>query len=209
MLHLSILDDERQAILPLFVSFKDDGFYLAGGTGLALQIGHRDSIDFDFFKEGDFETGMLAEKIQEVFTGHSIIFTQNEKNTLSCVIDENVQLSFFGFRYPLLKPLVANEYFDIASVADIGCMKLAAITSRSVQKDYIDLYFILQLIPLVDLIDLSRTKYPTLDSTLVLKSLVYFDDVLQEQILFKEGNNISFEVVKDFLQNEGVKYFKK
>ena len=208
-LHWNILDDTRTKLLPLLAFCTKAGFYLAGGTGLALQIGHRDSIDFDFFLVGDFDTAALIKKIEDAFSEHAISITQQEKNTVSCLIDERVQLSFFGHPYPVVKPLVKTEHFDIASIEDIGCMKLTAITGRSVEKDYVDLYFISQKIPLKELLSVSTQKYPTLDTSLILKSLVYFDDVLREPILFKEGHEVSFEVVKGALRKVVADYFAR
>jgi hypothetical protein len=199
-LHWNILDTARTSLLPLLSECLKDSWYLAGGTGLALQIGHRDSIDFDFFKEGDFDTGSLREQVLEVCVGHVVQFTQEEKNTLSCVIDERVQVSFFGYPYPLRNPTVSTPYFPIASIVDIGCMKLAAITSRSVEKDYVDLHFILEHISLRELLEECRLKLPALDPALILKSLVYFDDVLREQVVFKEGHHVSFEEVQQTLK---------
>lgn len=206
-MHWNVLDEKRRTLLPLFRIFSDKGFYLAGGTGLALHIGHRDSIDFDFFKEGNFDTTLLKKEVERAFINHEVVFTQEEKNTLSCVIEGSVQVSFFGIVYPLQAPLVETDYFAVASIADIGCMKLAAITSRSVEKDYVDLYFILQSISLAELIALCRIKYPTLDSALILKSLGYFDDILHEQILFKGNHAVTFREVKDFLQKTIGRYF--
>lgn len=207
-LHWNILDPQRQALLPHLKACTDRGLYLAGGTGLALQIGHRDSIDFDFFSENNFEANLLAKNIASVLAGHTLAITQQEKNTLSCVVDNTIQLSFFGYPYPLLNPLVKTEYINIASIADIGCMKLSAITGRSLEKDYIDLYFILQRVSLSELLALSAQKHPTLDAALILKSLVYFDDVLREPIRFAEGNDVSFEMVQSFLQKIVEDYFK-
>lgn len=87
-------------------------------------------------------------------------------------------------------------------------MKLSAITSRWVEKDYVDLYFILQTMPLSELLRYCTQKYPTLDKSVILKSLVYFDDVLQEPILFKEGHDVSFETVKAFLRKTVKEYLK-
>ena len=207
-LHWHILDDARRALLPALAVCADDGFYLAGGTGLALQLGHRDSIDFDFFISNDFDTEKLAAKITAAVAGHSCVFTQREKNTLSLLVDGTVQVSFFGYQYPLLRPLMETEFFPLAAIEDIACMKLAAVVGRSVEKDYVDLYFILQKRGLAELIALCAVKYPTLDANLVLKSLVYFDDVLREPILFKEGHEVSFETVKDFLRSTVADYFK-
>ena len=207
-IHWDILDDVRKSILPLLKDVSSDGFYLAGGTGLALQIGHRDSIDFDFFKEGNYDTAKLIQKIETVFVENAVVITQQETNTVSCLIDNKIQLSFFGYKYPLLQPVVQTEYFSVASVADIGCMKLAAITSRSLEKDYVDLYFILRLVHLVDLLKLCRQKYHSLDTGLILKSLAYFDDVQPEPILFKGNNKVEFEVIKTTIQSIVADYFK-
>src|SRR5579863_2282509 len=105
-LYWHILDKKRRDILPLLKNFTEDGFYLAGGTALALQFGHRDSEDFDFFKQKAFDTGKLKEKINSVFAGHQIVYSQEEKNTLSCEIDEDIELSFISHNYPLQKPLL-------------------------------------------------------------------------------------------------------
>jgi len=206
-IHWNILDEKRLAILPLLKEMVGDEFYLAGGTGLALQFGHRDSIDFDFFTGKDFDTMKLIDKLETVFSSHTLAITQTEKNTVSCLVDSTIQLSFITYRYPLQKPLVATEYFDIASPHDIGGMKLSAITSRSVEKDYIDLYFILQSISLSDLLAVSTEMHPTLDASLILKSLVYFDDVQEELIIFKENHEVSFDTIQKFIETTVRQYF--
>ncbi len=89
----NILDKKRKSILPLFEPLKNE-FYLAGGTALALQIGHRDSIDFDFFSDKDFDTKELFEKLEKIFSAYKIKKVQDEKNTLTIVVDDNVRLSF-------------------------------------------------------------------------------------------------------------------
>ena len=195
MLHLFILDKKRQELLPSIAN-AGEGFYLAGGTALALQIGHRDSIDFDFFIEGNIDTLALWIKIQDIFSGYSLIKTQDELNTLSCIIDGDIRLSFFGYNYPLIQIPSNESDLKLASILDIGCMKLSAITSRATLKDYVDLHFILQQISLRELFEGMVKKFPTLDQGLVLKSLVYFDDILPEPILFMPGFTVSLEEVK-------------
>jgi hypothetical protein len=207
-IHWNILDQKRKDILPLLKSISfDDGFYLAGGTGLALQMGHRDSIDFDFFKQGDFDTDVFLSKLENIFTGHILMVTQNEKNTISCIIDDTIKFSFFGFKYKVLRPFIETEYFNLASIEDIACMKFSAILSRSLEKDYVDLYFILQSFDLKTLIDISLEKFENIDSALILKSLIYFDDIVNEPIIFKENHEVSFEVVKDFLKKTVKGYY--
>ena len=195
-----ILDKKRLAILPLLKNFKAD-FYLAGGTGLALQLGHRDSIDFDFFSQKTFSTVKLFNKVKEVFVEHEIKKVQEENNTLTVFID-NIKVSFFSYNYNLVGKLLDEENFKIASVADIGCMKLSAIVSRATNKDYIDLYFILKSISLSELLKKAEKKMPDLDANLVLKSLVYFKDLVREPIKFKNKHNTNFEAVKIFFKKE-------
>lgn len=197
----NILDKKRLDLLPLFKNFKKD-FYLGGGTALALQIGHRDSIDFDFFKEGDLDTQQLFSDLGVFFVPHHLLKVQEERNTLSSIIDDNVKLSLFGYRYKLIKELIDEENLRLASIEDIGCMKLSAITGRASNKDYVDLYYILQKIQLTDLLEKASEKFPDLDRNLILKSLVYFEDVNLEPIMFKNNNHVDFEEVKRFFEGK-------
>ncbi len=197
-IHYDILDNARRQLLPKLTPFREYGYYLAGGTALALQIGHRDSVDFDFFCTQEFDTEMLFSHIQEYFSGHTIIRIQEEKNMLEVLVDGTIRLSFMTYAYPLISPLIATEFFDMAALLDIGCMKLSAITSRTAYKDYVDLYFILLSIPLSDLMQSLTKKLPTLDPLLALKSLVYFDDIQPEEILYKTLP-LRIETIKAFL----------
>lgn len=204
----NILDKKRKDILPLLKSLKRD-FYLAGGTALALQIGHRDSIDFDFFCDVNIDTEELFERLKEIFAEHNVQKIQEEKNTLAIIVDNDIKISFFTYRYPLLKPKIDEEYIELASVEDIACMKLSAIVSRSTQKDYIDLYFVLQNHKLSQLLEMTNDKFTNLDTNLIIKSLTYFDDMVEEPIMFKNDKSISFEQVKVFLSNCVRKYLNK
>ncbi len=203
-----ILDEKRKKILPLFDNFKSD-FYLAGGTGLALQLGHRDSIDFDFFADKPFSTSELYERIENIFTGHKILKTQDEKNTLTVFVDDSIKISFFVFPYKIVRQFINTDYFNIVSIEDIGCMKLSSITNRTAEKDYVDLYFILQKISLKKLLDLAKEKFPSLDSNLILKSLVYFDDIINEPIAYKHNHQTDFVIIKKFLENKVKDYLSK
>jgi len=203
-MYYDILDKKRLAILPLLKNFKTE-FYLAGGTGLALQLGHRDSLDFDFFTAKDIDTQKLFGTIKDIFDGHKINKIQEEKNTLTVLIDENIKLSFFTYKYPLLKKPLNEKYLKIASVEDIACMKLSAVVGRATKKDYVDLYFILQRTDLKQLLKLADKKYPSLDSNLILKSLVYFKDIENEPIKYKNNCRIDFATIKKFLIAEAAK----
>ena len=187
----NILDEKRINILPLFEGFKKD-FYLGGGTALAIQIGHRDSVDFDFFSERDINTKELFEHLREIFKEHILLKIQEEYNTLTVLVDATIKISFFGYKYKLIKETINNENLFLASIEDIGCMKLSAITGRASNKDYIDLHFILKRVSLSDLLEDAHIKYPELERNLILKSIVYFEDITMEKILFKNNNDVAF-----------------
>jgi len=197
----NILDKKRKEILPLLKEFKND-FYLAGGTGLALQIGHRDSIDFDFFTKNDIDTEKLFQKIKKIFENYQIQKIQDEKNTLTVIINNDIKLSFFTYDYKILDDFIEDENLKIAAIKDIATMKISAIMSRSTEKDYIDLYFIFQNNSLNDVLFWTQEKFNnTLSEPLILKSLVYFDDIISEPINFKNNKNTKFEDIKKFLVN--------
>lgn len=193
-----ILDKTRLEILP-YVQFLKSDFYLAGGTALALQLGHRDSVDFDFFTSRDFNPNNLYEKIREKIPDYTITKTQEEKNTLTVLIRENIKFSFFSYDYKLIKDSIKEDYICLASIEDIACMKLLAILSRATNKDYIDLYYILQHYELEYILSVCKQKFPEIDINLILKSLIYFKDVESEPIKFKRGSEIDFEQIKSYL----------
>ena len=195
----NILDKKRIEMLPLLKNFKED-FYLAGGTALALQIGHRDSIDFDFFTKNDFDTRKLFKHVQEVFKGRKIKKVQDEKNILTVIVEDSIKISFFTYEYLLLDTLIEEDCFRLASIRDIARMKLAAIVSRATLKDYVDLYFILQTENFKELLNGAIKKYPIIDINLILKSLVYFDDLIMEKIIFKNHKNVTLEELRNFFE---------
>jgi predicted nucleotidyltransferase component of viral defense system len=208
MLHFEILDTKRKQYLDC-VKEVGKGFYLAGGTALALQLGHRDSVDFDFFVEGDIDTVVLWEKIQEVFVGAKLLKTQEAHNTLSCTVAGDIKLSFFRYRYSLVFPLHAEEGFSLAGLQDIGAMKLSAITSRASIKDYVDLYYILKTVSLDELLQICTKKFEVLDKNLVLKSLVYFEDILEEPIMYMEGFEVDRKEIEETLKSVVREYMAK
>lgn len=152
------------------------GLYLAGGTALALQIGHRQSVDFDFFSQQPD----IGEKVF-VWLEPLPEFTLRDKdaNTIHGEIG-GVKVSFIGaYKYPLVEKLVASDSISLAGIRDIALMKLLAITNRATVRDYIDLAAIIRNhIPLENLLEDSQKKYGGNFNTMVLvRALVSFDDL--------------------------------
>ncbi len=153
-------------------------FYLAGGTALALEFGHRISVDLDFFSQTDFSLAELKEVIPTI---GKYALTNEEPGTLDGVLDD-VKLTFLRYPYPLLFPLVPYKDILMADERDIGAMKLSAISSRGSRKDFVDLYVLLGKYQLRELIALFEKKYAdvTYNKLHLLKSLTYFADAEEE-----------------------------
>lgn len=150
-------------------------FYLAGGTAAALQIGHRLSVDLDYFSAEPFGGEEIIEALES--EGIAASKLNPSKGALHCIIAET-KVSFLYYQYPLLEPTKRYQETELAPLLDIALMKITAIASRSMKKDFIDLYFILQEISLQFLLDSFPRKYPVekLDPYHYLRSLTYFDD---------------------------------
>lgn len=177
MINLDILPENQKMLFQQLRTkewLKD--FYLVGGTALALQLEHRQSVDFDFFSSNDFNNLELIEKIK--FIGNYEIFTE-DKNTLHGSLNE-IMISFIGYKYPLLYKLSNIDNLKIAGIRDIACMKMSAIASRGSKKDFIDIYFILKEFTLEKIFKDYYKKYKLNNKYLLLKSLVFFDDADQQ-----------------------------
>jgi len=173
-------------------------FYLAGGTALALRLGHRRSVDLDFFSSTD-EIGQKTHL--EILNALSALHPQTIEAAMGnlLLVLREMHVGFFGYSYPLLAPTGSVENVALAGIIDIGLMKLDALISRGSRKDFYDLYFILQRIPLTELLALGRTKYPYARDfeLMAIESLVLFDDAdrdLQPQLL----TDITWDQVKQF-----------
>jgi hypothetical protein len=183
-MHVEILRRDQEAVLNEIGSVAtENGFYLAGGTALALHLGHRRSEDFDWFTETSIEDPKVLETNLRKW-GLSLTAQQVSPGTLHGVIND-VHVSFLEYRYPLLK--VAVEWPDfhcrLADVADICCMKLAAIAHRGARKDFLDIYSIANATrwSLPQMLDLYQEKYNTDDVASVVYGLSYFQDAEEDE----------------------------
>ena len=203
-LKLEILDKERIKILSLLKIFKDD-FYLAGGTGLALQLGHRESVDFDFFALGDFDLSSINEKVRTVFKNYKIIVLQFEANTYSVILNDEIKLSFFKIKDGVILPLIQSEWFQLCDEVEIGAMKVAALF-RGAYRDYLDIYFILINNTLESILEICNKKYREFDQSLYLKALLSYDDIEETPINFLPGKEKNPKEVFTFIEKK-VKLF--
>lgn len=173
-------------------------YYLAGGTGLAMQLKHRLSIDLDFFSKKAIDTKSLIQRLQKL---GDFTVDKEAENTLNCRLN-GTRLMFLQYDYPLLFPLLGIKGIKLADARDIACMKVSAISSRGSKKDFIDLFFICKKIaPLEKLLALFEKKYKKVDYNMahILKSLVYFEDAEKEPMP-KMFINVSWKEIKSFFR---------
>jgi hypothetical protein len=178
-------------------------FYLAGGTGLALRLGHRVSVDLDLFANIETLNDQLRQNIvTELSRVHRVERLQD--SVLGLVLNVDGQpISLFSYGYPLLAAADLVSGLQVAGILDIGLMKLDAIAGRGTRKDFYDLYFIAAHVTLDELFSRSSDKYPhSRDFGMrVLTALVDFDiaDQQEEPTLLRP---VEWEQVKAFFLAE-------
>ncbi|MEY3443111.1 MAG: hypothetical protein RLZZ519_1392 [Bacteroidota bacterium] len=173
---------QRTAVLPGTLSLLKQlsavpqlsGYYLVGGTALALQFGHRLSIDLDFFTDQEFDPYEITEGLPEGFQefARSKIFFGAHIEDIKCDFVKNL--------FPLQLPLILDEGVRMAQPLEIAAMKFWAITRRGAKKDFWDLFFLLQQFSLGEIFAFFSKKYPSIDPMMVSRSLAYFNDADQE-----------------------------
>lgn len=134
-------------------------FYLVGGSALALQIGHRLSVDLDFFSEHEF-TPALLQKVRRVFPDVSVEVTLRAPEQLNLLIN-NIKTTFFHYSYPVIEPPTRYKEVPLASIREIAAMKALAVGKRLSYKDYIDWYFLLKerRVTFQEIIALAEKKF--------------------------------------------------
>jgi hypothetical protein len=137
-MHLEILNKGQKNLLPVLSQFKRE-YYLVGGTAIALHIGHRESIDFDLFKEKDIRKKAVYTKLKSI--DYKVSFADyNQINMLS----NGVKITFFSFPYNVPLNAELKGILKMPDLITLAAMKAFALGRRSKWKDYVDLYFILK-----------------------------------------------------------------
>jgi hypothetical protein len=190
--HYEILLESQRDLWSYLHPFRNEGFALYGGTALALQIGHRKSVDFDFFSS----MPLPPEKMDYLLTLPMIegsLITQRTNNTLSIRTQSDVKISFFGDIHfgRIGVPLVSNDDIAcVASIQDLFATKLATLMGRIEAKDYRDIAAIIRngqtlAYGIGGCMALYGDKIPTVD---ILKALVYFEGSDLESLTDEEKN---------------------
>ena len=195
------LPDKNRKTFDDLGAFSDD-FYLAGGTALALQIGHRISVDFDLFSDKEIPASLL-QKINRLFDRKRVEVSVNNPEELTVFIDE-VKITFLQYPFPLVFEPVRLGNIRALSIKEIAATKAYTIGRRGSFKDYVDLFFIISEAhgSLEDIVALAEKKYGNeFNSRLFLEQLTYLDDVDDFAIIFLK-RDIGKSDLQSFFDNE-------
>lgn len=197
-MHKEALTKKGRELFARLASFQ--GFYLAGGTALALQIGHRRSIDFDMFTTAALPSRLLP-MIKRVFSSLTVMVTYSSPEQLDVLIDE-VKVTFLQYEYPLIDRLVDLQKVPAAGIREIAAMKAFSIGKRLSYKDYVDWYFLLseKLVELPGIISLAGQKYShDFNDRLFLGQLASVGEVHEVPIDFLR-NEVDRDVIQRYLE---------
>lgn len=204
MLHLDAVYPGTLELLKQIMGLPvANGFDLAGGTALALQIGHRISVDLDFFGAKNLNSEEILNALTEI--DQPSILSQS-KNILILNVS-GVKVDFVNYQYPLLSPANEIEGIRLLSLLDIAAMKLAAIAGRGKKRDFFDLYFLSKHYSLEQLIASYNKKFSDGSEFMIIKSLVYFEDAEMDAdpVLLIDAQ---WSEVKAFFQKEVYRLYR-
>ena len=202
MLQTQTVVPELMELLKKIMSEKlFSDFNLVGGTALALQMGHRNSIDIDLFGNSEINSEFFIEKLSEF---GEVKVAKSTKNILITKINE-VKVDFVNYKYPLLSECLFIENIRMLSVKDIAGMKLNAIAGRGSKKDFIDLYFLLNEFSLKQMLDFYLKKYFDGSEFMVLKSLSYIEEANEQPLPQMMKTTFNWETCKQKIITEVLK----
>ena len=182
-MHQEALNKQGQEIFSRLSHFKN--FYLAGGTALTMQIGHRISIDFDLFSKKPISKKLLS-NVKQVFSGQKIVPSVNNSDELT-VFANTIKITFLFYPFPIIKRRVQYKGVSILGIKEIAATKAYTIGRRGSFKDYVDLYFVMtgNYASLNEIMELANKKYDgNFNSRLFLEQLIYLEDIEDTKILF-------------------------
>ena len=210
-MYWNIIDENRYKLLENITNtISIQNYYMIGGTALSLQLGLRESYDFDFCIPKDFNNELLLEELQKL--GQTEV-RQNQKGTLDVILN-GVQVSFFYYPNSVIKEFVNPKEMPklkLANILDIAVMKVVAISGRGAKKDFFDLYNILNKsnITIDELAKGLLQKYGNnINFANIIMGLSYFEDAEQE-ILPKTFVEYNWEEIKKFFINFQTDFYKK
>lgn len=198
----TIVPDTMELLKTLFQSPLFKNMRLVGGTSLALQYGHRQSIDLDFFTHDEIDQDKILSELQTL----GDVYIKNKTKTILQVVINGINVDVVQYtNYDWIDAPVIESGIRLASDKDIAAMKINAIVGRGSKKDFIDLYVLLQHYSLAEILDFYRQKYPDYSDYRALLSLSYFEDAEPQDMptMFIPD---TWEQMKRYIQDQVTEY---
>jgi hypothetical protein len=207
-MHREILSTEQQGLLPVLKLFAREGFYLAGGTAVALYIGHRHSLDYDLFTGRQFRKEKISGLLQENRIGiQKILF--EDSGQLDLLID-GVKITFMYYPYQVKAAKDFEQVIGLPALPDLAALKCFALGRRAKWKDYVDLFFILRdhlTLPQLA-VNAERMFGGMFSEKLLREQLAYFDDIdYTEKVDYLTGYAVEDSEIKEFLIRQATEKF--
>lgn len=193
-----------EIITRVFNSPLKNNFRLCGGTALALQCGHRISVDADFVSEKNFERQEIIQAVSEIFLNVTDVHTGTHGVFLR---SENIKVDFLTWKIPFMHNAVEFENWKLVSLEEIAAMKLFAITQRGEKKDYFDIAELLNHFSLMQLFNFYKERHPQNDLSVLARFIVSFSDfenqpdpVMLNEMNWEKCKTVLQHSIKDYLQ---------
>ena len=170
---------------------------LVGGTALALQYGHRSSVDLDFFGDVDAD----SEVVKDILRKYGQLNVVKERQYIKAYQLDGVKIDIVNYKYSWIETPVEEDGITLASPKDIAAMKVNAIEGRGTKKDFIDMYFLLKHYSLKEILSYYQLKYPEHSIFRALMSLSYFEDA-EGQFMPKMFSSDTWEQMKKYILSQ-------
>lgn len=195
MLHLSTVEPSTLELLRKLQQLPElHNTRLVGGTALALQLGHRKSVDLDFFGTISCDVLDMADALRNIAS----VTVLKESPHIHIYLIDGIKVDIVNYKYPWLDKPVVEQGIRMAGFKDIAAMKITAIVGRGTKKDFIDIAFLLRYFSLDEILGFYSSKYNDGSVFMAMKSLAYFDDAEKEPMPDMFINQ-SWEQVKEYI----------
>lgn len=204
-MHIEILSENQKSLLGLVANFKKE-YYLVGGTAIALQIGHRQSIDFDLFKVSTINRKKILDTIIQSKANYKVNYSSSEQLNVTV---EGVKFTFFQYPYLIPHQTKFENYVTMPNLLDLAAMKAFALGRRSKWKDYVDLYFLIKSHFTIEQIsERALVFFADLFSEKLFRSQLAYHATIdfEEEVMFVE-NTIPKEEILSFLLDKATERF--
>lgn len=179
MLQQNAVESATLALLKKICALQPfENFALGGGTNLALRLGHRLSVDLDFFTNTAYQNSIIFGAITREFPAAELLFEQNQ--TMMFIIDK-VKVDFILYPFKWRQPFETIDGARLIGLPDIIPMKLQALSNRFSKKDFWDIAFLLNYFSLSEMLKIFKSKFPRIDIGYIIHSLTDFEVAEREQ----------------------------